>query len=518
MAATATSPPTGESLPVDAVHRLVPEPPESLWYSLKRRVLGPPLVSGQLDGQRLSRPLALGVLSCDGLSSAAYGTEETLYALLPFFGLAAFTLVLPLTLLVLFGVLLVALLYREVVSVYTRAGGSYVVARELRPQHRPGGRGRAADRLRGHGGGADRRRQRRHRLRVPGAVPPPGHRAEDPAGYLGRRDRVHGASATCAASVAEFNSLKAGTLDYGYVPAYDASLIPELTSQGYKSNPWVSWGFNYMPVNFNNPTVGPLFKQLYIRQAFQYMVNQPVDIKKAMYGFGAPDYGPVPTAPKTSYESSQASVNPYPFDPAKATALLKSHGWKVKAGGTSTCAKPGTGATDCGAGIAKGEQLNFNLVYPTGSTATTVMMEQYKTNLASAGIQLNLQAAPVNTVFSELDKCTSGPSCKWQILSWSVGYTYGPNFMPTGEETFASTGSFNFGNYASPLNDANILATVTNGSSSSMFKYENYLEDQLPVIWQPKADSQISEISTSLKGVTQSPTLNFTPENWTITK
>jgi amino acid transporter len=116
--------------PPAAAHLLVPEPPEGFWYSVKCRVLGPPLVTGQLANQRLSRPLALGVLSCDGLSSAAYGTEEILYALLPFFGLAAFTLVLPLTLLVLFGVLLVVMSYREVVSVYTRAGGSYVVARE----------------------------------------------------------------------------------------------------------------------------------------------------------------------------------------------------------------------------------------------------------------------------------------------------------------------------------------------------------------------------------------------------
>jgi amino acid transporter len=106
------------------------ELPEGFWYGVKRRVLGPPLVTEQLQEQRLSRPLALGVLSCDGLSSAAYGTEEILYALLPFFGIAAFTLVLPMTLLVLFGVLLVVLSYREVVSVYTRAGGSYVVARE----------------------------------------------------------------------------------------------------------------------------------------------------------------------------------------------------------------------------------------------------------------------------------------------------------------------------------------------------------------------------------------------------
>ena len=121
--------PSPPSAPEPLLHR-VGEVPDGFWYAVKRRVLGPPLVTEQLSSQRLSRPLALGVLSCDGLSSAAYGTEEILYALLPFFGLAAFTLVLPMTLLVLFGVALVVLSYREVVSVYTRAGGSYVVARE----------------------------------------------------------------------------------------------------------------------------------------------------------------------------------------------------------------------------------------------------------------------------------------------------------------------------------------------------------------------------------------------------
>jgi amino acid transporter len=43
---------------------------------------------------------------------------------------AAFTLIVPMTLVILAGVALVVLSYREVVSVYTRAGGSYVVARE----------------------------------------------------------------------------------------------------------------------------------------------------------------------------------------------------------------------------------------------------------------------------------------------------------------------------------------------------------------------------------------------------
>jgi amino acid transporter len=104
--------------------------PETFGYALKRKLLGPPLVNEQLSEERLSRPLALGVLSCDGISSAAYGTEEMLIEMVQVVGLAAFTLILPMTLVVLAGIALVVLSYREVVSVYTRAGGSYVVARE----------------------------------------------------------------------------------------------------------------------------------------------------------------------------------------------------------------------------------------------------------------------------------------------------------------------------------------------------------------------------------------------------
>jgi len=104
---------------------------EGLGYTLKRRLLGKPLINEQLGEQRLSKTLALGVLSPDGISSSAYGTEEILIELLRG-GLAAtaFTLILPLTGVVLFVMALVVLSYREVVTVYTRAGGSYVVARD----------------------------------------------------------------------------------------------------------------------------------------------------------------------------------------------------------------------------------------------------------------------------------------------------------------------------------------------------------------------------------------------------
>jgi amino acid transporter len=104
--------------------------PESIGYAIKCLVLGKPLVSEQLKTERLSNPVALGVLSPDAISSSAYGTEEILIELLPFAGLAAFTLLLPITGVILVILVVVAASYRQVVMAYTRAGGSYVVARD----------------------------------------------------------------------------------------------------------------------------------------------------------------------------------------------------------------------------------------------------------------------------------------------------------------------------------------------------------------------------------------------------
>ncbi|MGH3197041.1 MAG: amino acid permease [Streptosporangiaceae bacterium] len=104
--------------------------PETFWYTAKRRLLGPPMINAQLREQRLPKFLALGVLSPDGISSSAYGTEEILIELIQLFGVTAFAVLMPMTAVILFVMLLVVLLYREVVVVYTRAGGSYVVARD----------------------------------------------------------------------------------------------------------------------------------------------------------------------------------------------------------------------------------------------------------------------------------------------------------------------------------------------------------------------------------------------------
>jgi amino acid transporter len=104
--------------------------PENARYRFKNFVLGPPIASERQSVERLGKPTALAVLSSDVISSSAYATEQILVQLVKYIGVAAFALVVPVTIAVVVVLLFVTASYLEVVKVYTKAGGAYVVARE----------------------------------------------------------------------------------------------------------------------------------------------------------------------------------------------------------------------------------------------------------------------------------------------------------------------------------------------------------------------------------------------------
>jgi len=114
------------AIPVDAAAAY----PETRRYRLKNKLLGPPLTTERLSVERLGRPTALAVLSSDVISSSAYATEEALIPLVQVIGIAAFSLIVPVTIAVIVVLAFVTLSYLEVVKVYTKAGGAYVVSRE----------------------------------------------------------------------------------------------------------------------------------------------------------------------------------------------------------------------------------------------------------------------------------------------------------------------------------------------------------------------------------------------------
>jgi peptide/nickel transport system substrate-binding protein len=125
---------------------------------------------------------------------------------------------------------------------------------------------------------------------------------------------------------AEYTALKTGSLDIGYVPPTDlpvkgpSSALPPTNPLGsnFTLAPNYYWGFSYFKVNWKNPTAGPLFKQLYIRQALEYVDDQQGISKVAYRGYGYPTTGIAPAEPSNnqwigSVQKENGGNGPYPF-------------------------------------------------------------------------------------------------------------------------------------------------------------------------------------------------------------
>jgi peptide/nickel transport system substrate-binding protein len=310
---------------------------------------------------------------------------------------------------------------------------------------------------------------------------------------------------------AEYDALRSGQLDYGYLPSTDLHQTGYFKNKGYSVAPWASWGIDYMVINFTNPKLKPLFDQLYIRQALQLTVNQSALIKDTLDGYGSPIDGPIPLQPKGPLVSPLEEKNPYPYDEARAESVLKEHGWKIVKDGTDSCSKPGSGSGDCGAGIGRGTSLSFPVIYPSGVASISDGMQAWKSWASAVGITLNIRELPLQTIGDIANICTAGATCTWGMANWE-GWGYQSPY-PTGEETFSSIQT---GGYNSSTNNANITATQRSSSPKAMVNYENYLAQNLPVIWWPNSPGQISVISKTLHGVEQNALGSFTPEEWRL--
>src|SRR5262252_8391565 len=128
---TASDTPAGAATGTAASARAaVPLPPDTLRYRTKRRLLGPPLTTERLEHERLGKPTALAVFASDNLSSSAYASEEILRVLVPAVGVAAFSLLVPITIAMLVVLAFLILSYRETIKAYPTAGGAYMVTRD----------------------------------------------------------------------------------------------------------------------------------------------------------------------------------------------------------------------------------------------------------------------------------------------------------------------------------------------------------------------------------------------------
>jgi peptide/nickel transport system substrate-binding protein len=320
----------------------------------------------------------------------------------------------------------------------------------------------------------------------------------------------------------EYAALKTGSLSIGYIPPADlpvrdtsaSSFLPPSNPLGssYSLAPNFDYGFAYYLMNWNNPTAGPLFKQLYIRQALEY-VNDQQGISKAVYrGYAYPNSGPAPAEPTTtpflsSVQKENGGAGPYPFSIAKAKSVLQAHGWTMS-GGTMVCSNP----SECGAGITQGQKLAFTLAYSTGEAAFTNEVSIYKSDASEAGIDISVVGQTFNTVAGEAIPTNHS----WAANMYGL-WIFSPDYLPTGESLFATGAGSNGGAYTDPTMDRLINATETSGSISVFHNFANYAAIQLPYIYTP-LNYGIQAINSKLHNVAFNPLQTLLPEYYYFTK
>jgi peptide/nickel transport system substrate-binding protein len=318
----------------------------------------------------------------------------------------------------------------------------------------------------------------------------------------------------------EYTALTTNTHDIGYIPAADlpvkspTAVLPASNplGSGYSLQPNYDYGFAYYLINWNNATAGPLFKQLYIRQALAN-VNDQEGISKATYrGYAYPTTGIAPAQPTTnpflsSAQKENGGQGPYPFNISKAKSLLTSHGW-TEVGGVMQCSDP----SKCGAGITKGQQFKFTLDYSTGEAAFTQSTAIYKSDASKAGIDINIVGQTFNTVAGEAIPTNKS----WQAAEYGL-WIFAPDYLPTGESLFATGAGANGGAYSDPKMDQLINATETDSGMATFHTFANYAAQQLPYIYTPLPYG-IQAVDSKLHGVAFNPLQTLLPEYYYFTK
>jgi peptide/nickel transport system substrate-binding protein len=322
-------------------------------------------------------------------------------------------------------------------------------------------------------------------------------------------------------NAAEYNDLRSGNsaLTIGFVPFSDVPTIRTVKSAGYNIDTVGDWGMDYALPNLKNPALGPALSQLYLRQAIQHLVDQPLMVKYFLHGYGVPTYGPVPVYPKKNpYLDAYELHNPYPYNVAAAKTLLQAHGWRAVKG-VQTCES----ATACGKGVKKGTKLVMKMLYSNGSTSTTQEMELFASDAEKAGIKIILSEEPFNTVVGILNPCTPGqdgvtdssPVCTWQLGSWG-GWGYG--LFPSGGELFYTGAADNSGSYSDAEVNKLIVEIRHSSTLAPFYRYENLVSEQVPAIWMPTGDS-IDAVASNIRGPGLTTAFgNLDPNEWYFVK
>lgn len=267
----------------------------------------------------------------------------------------------------------------------------------------------------------------------------------------------------------QFSALKTGELQIGEIPTplYHAQhLVAHLhTFESVSGKPgFLPYEFRMIWLNFKNPKIA-FMRDEKVRRALQLTIPQQAIIDVVFHGLGTASFTAVPPVPDTYLSPAMKDLDTHPnreYDPAKASRLLAGDGWKMHDG----------------VRVKNGKRLEFTLLYLTGTRAQTEEADILKASWQKLGVVVHLKRMPQATLLA-----TVQPNGHWEtaMLLWS----YAPDFYPSGDGLFNTSGGANFGQYSNAALDAAIKDSTQSRGRDALWHYEALLAKQLPVLFLP---------------------------------
>ncbi len=320
---------------------------------------------------------------------------------------------------------------------------------------------------------------------------------------------------------AEFNALLSGTLDVGLIDESDIPQLKRLESKGYSAYGEPDFGFNDVTFNFKDTTdnFDKVIAQPYIRQAIAHLQDQNAEINGAFKGAGVPQFGSVGLLPKSPFAPADALTNPYPFSVAAAKQLLTSHGWSAGSASTpTTCINPGTGPTQCGAGIAKGQDISLVFQYSSSPSFLGIEDQSIAGNMQSVGMKVDLTSGSFDTMINN-DNDPNDPKNEnaWGMAQFG-GYTNG--IYPSTDFIFNTGGPENGGDFSDPALDQLIANDSTSTSPTALSDELSAVATDLPALFTANPDLIYAWKNTITGPADSFQTLSqyyANPEEWAFT-
>ncbi|MDR0882104.1 MAG: peptide-binding protein [Candidatus Adiutrix sp.] len=156
-----------------------------------------------------------------------------------------------------------------------------------------------------------------------------------------------------------------------------------------------SFAYTYLGFNLKDPH----FQDVRVRQAISYALDQAELIEGVLLGFGHPANGPF----KPDMWACNQNIKPYPYDPARAKALLAEAGWRDT---------NGDGLLD-----KDGQPFQFTILTNQGNKVREQTGLIIQARLAAIGIKVNLRIVEWAAFLKEyLDK----RNFEAVVMGWTI--------------------------------------------------------------------------------------------------